>query len=163
MTIFCYTFAKSCLLLSMLIVFCLYTDPLQSAPEIKDLLNKVAVRANDKWKSVGLQLDMELPELNTIEDKHNKEANLCYAELFRLWKNNGDPSYTWATIIDALKAPLVGEAKLATELQEWLCKQWMIVQFVADKLFWLFLTKKLVRQATTFTIVKIYNNYAYAL
>ena len=106
----------------MLIVLCLYTDLLQSAPEIKDLLNKVAVRANDKWKSVGLQLDMELPELNTVE-KQNKEASLCYAELFRLWKNNGDPPYTWDTIIDALKAPLVGEAQLATELQEWLCKQ----------------------------------------
>lgn len=97
-------------------------DPLQSAPKIKDLLNKVAAKAIDKWISLGLQLDMELPELNTIEDKH-KEAIPRYAELFRLWKNKGDPPFTWGTIIDALNAPIVGEAKLATELQESLCKQ----------------------------------------
>ena len=109
---------------STVLCFVLCTDLLQSAPKIKDLLNKVAARANEKWKSVGLQLDMELPELNTIEDRIN-QANLCYAEMFQLWKTKGDPPFTWGTIIDALKAPSVGETQLATELQDWLCKQWM--------------------------------------
>ena len=102
--------------------FVLCADPLQSAPEITDLLNLIAARANEKWKVVGLQLKLSLQLLNSIDEKY-KQTVLCYAEMFQVWKNNGDPPFTWGTIIDALKAPIVGEAQLATELQESLSKQ----------------------------------------
>ena len=102
--------------------FLLCTDPLQSAPEITDLLNKVAARANEKWKILGLQLKLSFAELKSIHEEH-KQASLCYAEMFQLWKNKHDPPFTWGTIFDALKAPIVDETRLATELQEWLCKQ----------------------------------------
>ena len=121
--------------------FVLYADPLQSAPEITDLLNLIAARAMQwKWKVVGLQLKISLQLLNSIDEKY-KQTVLCYAEMFQVWKNNGDSPFTWGTIIDALKAPIVGEAQLATELQESLCKQWMHSQFVVDFFclwFWTF-------------------------
>ena len=125
------SFEKICLLpeqslymqlLSTVMCFVLCADPLQSAPEITDLLNMIAARANEKWKVVGLQLKLSLQLLNSIDEKY-KQTVLCYAEMFQVWKNNGDPPFTWGTIIDALKAPIVGEAQLATELQESLCKQ----------------------------------------
>ena len=97
----------------------MYADPLQSAPEIKDLHNKVAAKAPDKWKRLGTQLNIDYPKLTSIEEKH-KDAFDYYAEVFQLWKSKGDPPFTWATIIDALKAPSVEKIELATELQEWL-------------------------------------------
>ena len=100
----------------------MYTDPLQSAPEIKDLHNKVASKALHKWKRLGTQLNIDYSKLTSIEEKH-RDAFDCYAEIFQLWKNKGDPPFTWATIIDALKASSVEETELATELQELLCKQ----------------------------------------
>ena len=100
----------------------LCTDPFQSVPAISDLLNLVAARANEKWKLLGLQLKLSLQQLNSIEEKC-KQAILCYAEIFQLWQNKGDPPFTWGTIINTLKAPSVGEAKLAAELQEMLHKQ----------------------------------------
>ena len=106
----------------LFVFFVLCADPLQSAPEITDLLNMIAARANEKWKVIGLQLKLNLQQLNSIDEKY-KQTILCYAEMFQVWKNKGDPPFTWDTIIDALKAPMVGEAQLATELQESLCKQ----------------------------------------
>ena len=103
-------------------VFVLHTGPLESVPDITDLLDKVAASANEKWKIVGLKFKISLQQLNSIDEKY-KQAILCYAEVFQLWKNKGDPPFTWGTIIDVLKAPSVGEAQLATELQEWLRKQ----------------------------------------
>ena len=99
--------------------FVLYADPLQSAPETKDQHNKVAARAPDKWKRLGTQLNIDYSKLKSIEKEH-KDAFDCYAEVFQLWKNKGDPPFIWDTIIDALKAPSVEEIELATELQEWL-------------------------------------------
>ena len=95
----------------------MYTDPLQSAPEIKELHNKVAARALHKWKRLGTQLDIDFSKLTSVEEKHINSFD-CYAEIFQLWKSKGDPPYTLHTIIDALKAPSVEETELATELQE---------------------------------------------
>ena len=95
----------------------MYADPLQSPPEIKDLHNKVAAKALHKWKRLGIQLKLDFSKLKSIEKEH-KDAFDCYAEIFQLWKSKGDPPYTWATIIDALKAPSVEETELATELQD---------------------------------------------
>ena len=44
---------------------------------------------------------------------------LRLAEVFDVWKKNGSPPYTWTTIIDALRAPLVGQVQLAKEVEEW--------------------------------------------
>ena len=103
--------------LSLTVYFALYADPLQSAPEIKDLHNKVAARALHKWKRLGTQLNIDYLKLTSIEEKH-KDAFDCYAELFQLWKSKGDPPFTWGTIIDALTAPSVEEIELATQLQD---------------------------------------------
>ena len=98
-------------------LYIIYADPLQGTPEIKDLHNKVAAKAPDKWKRLGTQLNIDYSKLKSIEKEH---AFDCYAEVFQLWKNKGDPPFIWATIIDALKAPSVEEIELVTELQEWL-------------------------------------------
>ena len=91
--------------------------PLNRPPEYYTLLNKLAVGAVDKWKEIGLALNIPIGQLNSIT---TIDPILCYAEIFNWWQRNGSPPYTWATIIDALKAPIVGEVQLAHELEEWL-------------------------------------------
>ena len=91
--------------------------PLNRPPEYYTLLNKVAVGAMDKWKKIGLALDIPIGQLNSIT---TTDPILCYADIFNWWQRNGSPPYTWATIIDALRAPIVGEARLAHELEEWI-------------------------------------------
>ena len=78
----------------------------------------MAARATDKWEWIGLQLDIEYHQLKTISKSQDYRS--CYAEVFSMWQKSGDPPFTWATIIEVLKAPIVGEDQLAKELEEWL-------------------------------------------
>ena len=94
--------------------------PLNTAPERSDLLNKVADRTRSIWETVGLQLNISSDCIKSISKSHPHDDILCYAEVFDVWRKSGSPPYTWATIIDALRASSVREHQLATELQEWL-------------------------------------------
>ena len=58
-------------------IFVLHTDPLQSTPEITDLLNKVAARGNEKCNILGLQLQLSFAELKSIHEEHASQSLLC--------------------------------------------------------------------------------------
>ena len=91
---------------------------LQNPPNIPDLLNKVAAKASNKWKKLGHQLFIEHHKLKTIS-RENDDSLDCFAEVFELWQKRRSPPYMWATIIDALRADIVGEVQLAYELEQW--------------------------------------------
>ena len=84
---------------------------------LADLLNKVAAHARDKWRNMGIQLNIPMDQLDSMTAT---DPIGYYAKIFNWWQKNGSPPYTWATIIDALRAPIVGEVQLAHELEEWL-------------------------------------------
>ena len=90
--------------------------PLNRPPNYLDLLNKVATRARDKWVMIGLELNIPMDQLNSMTAT---DPIRCYFDVFNWWRRNGSPPYTWATIIDALRSPIVGEVQLAHELKEW--------------------------------------------
>ena len=91
---------------------------LQRPPKVSVLLNRVAAKAPIKWKNLGRQLNIENQKLKTIP-RENDDSLDCFAEVFDLWERRGSPPFTWATIIDALKADIVGEVQLAYELEQW--------------------------------------------
>ena len=95
-------------------------DPLSREPTMRELLHNVACRAMDKWYMVGLELEIEQHQLDTIN--HTQPVR-CYTEVFRLWQNKAEPPFTWATIINVLKSLIVGENKLANDIKEWLQKE----------------------------------------
>ena len=82
-------------------------------------MNRVAAQCMDKWKFVGIQLNIEDAELNSIESLWRNDQR-CFMEVFDLWRRKGSPPYTWTTIIDILKTPSVCEEKVARDLEEWL-------------------------------------------
>ena len=97
---------------------CIYTgDPLSRAPTMRDLLEKVATKAMGKWDMRGLVLNTDQHQLNTIT---HQNPVLCYSAMFYLWEKKADPPFTWATIIDALRSPVMGETKLALDIERWL-------------------------------------------
>ena len=79
------------------------------------LLNQVASKAQDNWEVIELQLGIEQHQLNTI---NHHDPIRCYSEdVFSLWERKADPPFTWVTIIKALKAPIVGETKIAQDIE----------------------------------------------
>ena len=94
--------------------------PLNKPPELLEFLSQVASKARDKWEMIGLVLNIMPDQLNVISKKHHNPM-LCYSEVFTTWKNIEKPAkFTWTTIVEALKSPVVEENKLAGDIEQWL-------------------------------------------
>ena len=80
-------------------------------------MSLVAAQAEDKWKWVGLQLDIPAPTLNSLEIE-KKDPKDRYLSIFSEWRKSLSPPYTWETIIEALQSPCVGRQDLASSLRD---------------------------------------------
>ena len=104
--------------------YLLYTEPsdhpagFDSEPELKTLMNEVAAKIPGKWRDVGLQLGVDQSILDGIATISQGDTNLSYSNVFTRWKNQNSTThpYTWSTIVQALKAPAVGEERLADKI-----------------------------------------------
>ena len=103
----------------MFIIIYLLDDPLNEPPKMIDLLERVASRAIDKWRVLGIQLNISSHQLHSIE-RSERYPDLCFAKVFDIWKRNSYPPFTWATIVEALRSPIVEEYHLAMEIEDWL-------------------------------------------
>ena len=74
-----------------------------------------------KWFSIGLQLDVPISRLNIIEaDGLGVEKRM--RTMLHYWLNNAtELRQSWKLLVDALKAPTVGESRLANELEKQHC------------------------------------------
>ena len=97
------------------------SELLNRPPTFTDLMNGVATKVVSKWQMIGILLHVSYSELERIS-KEKDDIFMRLAEVFDLWQKRGSPPYTWTTIIDALRAPLVGEVQLAKEVEEWVTK-----------------------------------------
>ena len=90
---------------------------LDNEPDVSDLMNEVAAKIPNKWRDVGLQLGLDQSELDGIANENPRDTNLCYSKVFTRWKNKNSAAhpYNWSTIVRALRAPAVGEERLADE------------------------------------------------
>ena len=82
-------------------------------------MNKVAAEIPGKWRDVGLQLGVDHGVLQRIATISQGDTNLCYSNVFTQWKNQTSTThpYTWSILVQALKAPAVGEERLADKIK----------------------------------------------
>ena len=95
-------------------------DPLNEPPKMRDLLKRVASQARDKWRVLGLELHISYHQLQSIERSERGYPILCFVKVFDIWERKSDPPFTWATIVEALRSPIVNETYLAREIEDWL-------------------------------------------
>ena len=93
---------------------------MDSEPELPDLMNEVAAKIPSKWSDVGLQLQVDPDVQEGIARISPGDTNRCYSNVFTQWKNQNSTThpYTWLTIVQALKAPAVGESRLAEKIKD---------------------------------------------
>ena len=65
---------------------------------------------------VGLQLGMTPNDLENLRVVYGENSPQCFSMIFESWKEK-TRNHSWAAIIAALEAPLVGESRLAEELK----------------------------------------------
>ena len=86
-------------------------------PSLKDLMNALYHNVADKWKLIGVYL--EINDLSIIETKCHGDSHFCLLEMLDAWLKRVDPPPTWSVIIEAVV--FLGEEKLGRELREKYC------------------------------------------
>ena len=72
-----------------------------------------------KWYNIGVQLEVPTFQLKNIEKKSSDLMDQL-RDTLDYWMNS-DLSPSWRNLVDALKAPSVGENRLAKEIEEEYC------------------------------------------
>ena len=72
-----------------------------------------------KWYNIGVQLEVPTFQLKNIERKSSDSMDQL-RDTLDYWMRN-DPLPSWKHLLDALKAPSVGEKRLAVEIEERYC------------------------------------------
>ena len=88
----------------------------ESEPELSDLLDEVASEVPSKWKQISIQLGLTLEDQECFMASSSNDPIQCFTSVFKVWKRRATKPYKWSTVIQALKAPSVGEVRLAEEL-----------------------------------------------
>ena len=95
----------------------LHSKNLDSEPELADLMNEVAADIPNKWRDMGVQLGLDQGRLDAIAYISSGDTNLCFSNVFTLWKNQMKHPYTWSKLVDALQSVSVEEISLAEKIK----------------------------------------------
>ena len=71
-------------------------------PSMKDLANQVIPTVCPMWRDIGLQLNLELSDLNVIEADHPKSVRDCCTIMFDKWLKQ-DTKASWCTVLSACR------------------------------------------------------------
>ena len=79
-----------------------------------DLLSNLLSKAAS-WNPIGIQLGLSPDELDIIR-ADSSDVQECLRKVLRRWYDR-TPHPSWKEVVAALRAPLLGELKLAKELE----------------------------------------------
>ena len=91
-------------------------------PKLRDILKKLySTDAADKWKDIGIMLNMNIHDLNEIKSAPgNQNPQSCLREMFILYLERSNPSPpSWNATVEALE--IVGEGTLAARIKSKYC------------------------------------------
>ena len=93
-----------------------YTGEL--TPADLDLVVSAMKPACDKWYEIGLALNLEQLDLETIkwEDRFNPVG--CLRRMISLWLKRLSPPSTWSSLVKVLRQPQLGLRWLASLIDE---------------------------------------------
>ena len=86
-----------------------------SLREAADALHK----AQNKWEAIGLQLGVDVDELESIDESHKKNDKKLFEMLKKLL--TADENTTWKAIVKALRNKTVGRNGIANEIEKKYC------------------------------------------
>lgn len=84
---------------------------------LKNLTTELS-SVKEKWHEIGIQLSIELSDLNTIEEQHSR-IERRFSEMLAFWLDrNTKTPVCWESILGALKSPTVNKRWLAEKLHK---------------------------------------------
>ena len=83
-------------------------------------MENVASAIPDKWRKIGIGLDLPPARLNAIDTHRRGDPHDCFVDVFDHWMNQPTPQrpFCWRTVITVLQSPLISEVTLARKLRQ---------------------------------------------
>ena len=81
-------------------------------------MNQIATHIPNKWRDIGIALGLTTNDLECFSEATMGDPSRCFSSVFAIWKSRmtREP-YSWGTVVKALRAPAVGELRLAEQLE----------------------------------------------
>ena len=79
--------------------------------------------ARAKWKNIGIELEVDMGTLNTIEEHCRSDPDKCLPEMLDHWLKQVNPSPSWEALAEALGSAPIGEGHLAEQIRQKYCTQ----------------------------------------
>ena len=92
------------------------TERKPTKPQLKDLMGALYHKVADKWKMIGLYLEIPKGKLAGIAEKFQRDPHSCLVEMLETWLERVQPPATSAAIIEAVE--FLGEEQLGKELRQ---------------------------------------------
>ena len=92
------------------------TENATSKPQLKDLMEALYNNVADKWKIIGVLIEIPKGTLAGIAEKCQHDPHKCLLEMLEVWLQRIHPPSSWAAIVDAVE--FLGEEKLGRELRD---------------------------------------------
>ena len=73
-----------------------------------------------KWYDIGLQLRLRVGTLDAIREQYDDPSH-CLRETLKIWLKISPSPTTWKNIVEALRSLIIGEVRLATDLEQKYC------------------------------------------
>ena len=96
------------------------TERTPTKPRLKDLMDALYHKVADKWRIIGILLEIPTAKLEVIAGIHRGDPQTCFVVMLETWLEQVDPPPTWVAIIEAVE--FLGEEQLGKELREKYCE-----------------------------------------
>ena len=73
--------------------------------------------ARPKWYNIGIQLGIDVTDLDVIRDRNMKNADECITEMLVNWLRNASYPPTWDYIVKALQSPTINLPQIAETIE----------------------------------------------
>ena len=92
------------------------TERKPTKPQLKELIDALYHKVADKWKMIGVLLEIPKGKLAGIAEKYQCDPHKCLVEMLETWLERVHPPVTWTAIIEAVE--FLGEEQLRKELRD---------------------------------------------
>ena len=84
-------------------------------PGLSTLLRELFKKVDSKWENIGILLEIESHNLESIKTAEHHNTQNCLREMLKIWLKMINPPPSWSAITNALEC--LGEEQLASDLR----------------------------------------------
>ena len=87
-----------------------------NTPVLRDLMHALYHKVADKWKAIGVLLEIPKGRLASIAEMCQRDPHKCLLEMMETWLERIHPPASWESIAEAVE--FLGEEQLGKELRD---------------------------------------------